>query len=282
MKNKIINKYLVLLLPFAFVVQLSYSFQSYAESFSLRNGWEVNLNNKIGHAIYRENESTLKSKWSNFYYRLDLGVDNFADEDRNIKLLANFGFFIAPTDTETWHVSGVKYQTNDMDFFGINQDLAIGYQFKISNPRKEEKLIFTPLLGYGYKRIKFKRTNFNVLNIITSREVVSEIYDIHYLSSGFHADYYTNEKWKFFSNFLYGYIFSNKADNSALGTIDGEGGSLFTFDVGMAYSFNDKNRISFGGFAEFQRLKGGETATVIWPDNDFNSYGALMNYSYSF
>ena len=247
-----------------------------AESFSLSKNWSLNIQEKIGGATYAEKEQTIKSEWRNIYYRSDVGLDNLRDHSTAIKVIANLGFFAVPTNTETWHVNNIKYQTNDMGFWGITPGLELGYQF--NNLDSQKRCSFAPFLGYNYKHIKFKRTNFNILNIITSRDIVSEAYDIHYLDLGTYWDYKVGEKWGAFSRISYGFVLSNKADNSALGIVNGGGGYIIKTDLGLEYQLNDKSSVGFGGFFEIQKLEGGSKGNVIWPDNYLDTYGVLVNY----
>lgn len=245
-----------------------------AEGISPPKRWSFSVDNRVGGATYEEKESTITSEWRNIYFRTDLGFDNLDDHNTALKIKTNLSFFITPADTETWHVSDVKYQTNDMDFLGINPGLEAGYQFNNLSSRCS----FAPFLGYNYKRIKFDRTNFNIIDTITSRDVVSEIYDIHYVDLGTYWDYVIDKKWDIFSRVSYGYVLVNNADNSALGKIDGGGGYLVKTDLGLEYQLDKGGSISFGGFFELQHLEGGSKDNVIWPDNDLNTYGVLIKY----
>lgn len=242
---------------------------------SLLEGWQFNIDNKLGAATYEEEESDIEGEWSNFYYRLDASLDNLRNLEVPFKLKAGLGYFLVPTDTETWYIKDIQFQTNDMDFWGLNPCLEAGYRFGTG---LEQTLSLTPFVGYGYKHIKFKRTNFNILNLITSSEVVSETYSIHYLGLGCYLDYALNERWGIFSRLAYNYVINNKADNSVLGKIDGGGGYLTQADLGLEYRLNEQSSLALGGFVELQHLRGGETQTVIWPDNDLNSYGGLISY----
>ena len=139
-----------------------------------------------------------------------------------------------------------------------------------------------PFLGYGFRLIGFERTNFNILNIITSREVVTEKYYIHHIDAGLRLDKPLTEKWGISVSGLLGYVFYNQADNSALGKVDGSGGYLVDGNINLSYSLTNSSRLIFGGFVEKEDLKGGEKGDIIWPDNDLDIYGANIGVKFIF
>jgi len=137
-------------------------------------------------------------------------------------------------------------------------------------------------LGYGFGFDNFKRSNFNILDIITLRDTVSEKYYLHHADIGFMAKQKINDKFNVSGAFSYGYIFYNQANNSILGSIKGKGGYLFDVNLGVGYYLTDCLKLSLGGFVELQHLKGGTKDDVIWPDNDLNTYGGEAGVRYKF
>lgn len=234
--------------------------------------WEIEFNNQIGTVDYEEKALDIKNDWDAFWYKAVLETNNCDKKD--LEFESRTGLFFTPVETETWFVEGTKYQTNDMDFWGWDTNVDLGWALGESN------MTLTPFAGYGYRNIRFKRTNFNVLNIITSREVVSEYYYIHYLEFGAGLDYAFDDKLSLLIRGSAGPVISNKAHNSVLGNITGDGGYIVGGETTLDYHLNDSLTFSFGAFAELQNLEGGTSGDVIWPDNKLKTIGGILGLKY--
>jgi len=233
-----------------------------------KNMWHILTNLKVGAANYKEEEQTVSSDYKAVYSEFLCAAVNQSNND--IEKAIDFSFGQSTTDTETWYISDIKYQTNDLDFYRINLKGSIG---KILYSDKYKNLQVVPFLGYGFRYINFKRADFNILDIITFREVVTEKYSIHHCDFGLKFNNALGDKWNIFGLGSFGYVFYNQADNSYLGKTDGAGGYLFDGNINLQYSLSDSWQFIFGGFFELQNLNGGQKSDVVWPDNKLNIYG---------
>lgn len=237
---------------------------------------QVNLDSNLGGATYNEKEGGVDSKWAGFYYGGDVNIANC--DKKNIEGKLEFGMFGTSSGTETWNVNGAKYQTNDMYFWGMDFLAEAGWAFNF----EDYNITLTPLGAYGYKFTRFSRTDFNVLNTITSTAVVDEDFNVHHLDIGGKIDYAPNKKLNLYAKSRFGFVVCNSADNSALGDISGDGGYIVDTEFGINYFFTENMGLNLTGFADLQRLKGGSSSNLIWPDNNLNVYGGTIGVKYTF
>lgn len=233
-----------------------------------RKSWRANIGVKMGLATYEEDEDDIDSDYKIFYPEIVAAAEKRFEND--IGLGAEFSFGHSLTATETWNLSGEKYQTNDMDFYRINLKGDIGKSFYFGYYRPWE---ITPFAGYGYRFINFERTNFNILDIITSRDVVNEKYYIYHLDLGVKFSKEIDPLARVSGALSYARVIYNQADNSARGKIKGKGGYLVDGSLNLEYSLNETWRLVWGGFFELQSLNGGTKGGFVWPDNNLNIYG---------
>jgi len=234
-------------------------------------GWSLDTQLKSGVASYEEDELGVSSEHETPY--TELLARGVYQGDSGIEMGIGSSFGYAFSDTETWYVDGLKYQTNDLNFYRFNLNGALGLRLPL---QEDASLHFTPYIGYGFRLIKFERSNFNILNVITSTEVVSEKYYIHHADCGIKLDMDLTDKLTLSPSWAYGYVFYNQADNSALGTIKGGGGFLFDVNIDLKYSLSESWQLLLGGFSEYQKLNGGEQNNIIWPDNSLKIYGGKL------
>jgi len=255
-----------------------YQTQVSAEKFAKEyESWKISLAIRAGRANYEEKEQTIESTYKVVYPEAVLSVNNTTLGGLDIGADVSFGY--TPTATETWYIANTKYQTNDLDFYRGDFKGRLGKLIDLSG---DETFSITPFLGYGFRFINFKRSNFNILNIITLRDVVTEKYYIQHGDAGFKLNKKFTDKISLFGKGAYGYIFYDKANNSSLGSINGEGGYIIEGDLNLGYSINDSCDLSLGGFAEFQTLKGGQKRSAIWPRNTLDIYGGRIKVMYRF
>lgn len=253
-----------------------YEHELRAKSELIEAKWNVSADLKAGVANYEEKESTLKSSFKAFYPELALSAINKSDNDIETALRLSYGQSV--TDKEKWKLSGIEYQTNDLYFQRLNLKASVG-KILYSDLRDFKA---TPFLGYGFRFVNFSRTNFNVLNIITSRDIVTEKYYVHHIDVGLGFEKQLTDQFNISGLGAYGYVFYNKAQNSALGGIRGSGGYIAEANLEVGYTLSEAWKLTFGGFGEWQHLKGGEKSDVLWPDNDLNIYGGKIGLKYSF
>lgn len=253
----------------------------YEQEIKRKNGTrpslDIKTDIKVGVANYKEEEQNIKSEYKAVYPEVLFSVTKPGESDVETSLELSFGQTLA--DVETWYISGEKYQTNDLDFSRVNIKGSVG---KILYSDKYQNLQVIPFGGYGFRFIRFERTNFNILNVITSREVITEKYYLYHLNFGIKFDKKMNDKFAILGLADFAYVFSNQAENSALGRVVGGGGYLVDGDLNLQYSLNSSWKLSLGGFIELQNLKGGERGNVIWPDNKLNIYGGRIGIQYNF
>ena len=239
--------------------------------------WQVTANIRGGSAIYKEKATNLKSTFKTIYPELVLGA--LKRFENGWEVMGNFGFGYSLSDTETWYVSSNKYQTNDLDFYRLNAKGAIGKVFSFG---KEQDLELIPFVGYGFRMINFQRSNFNVLNTVTSRDIVTEKYYIQHGDAGLKIEKKFGEKFSIMAQSTYGYVFYNLADNNTLGRVNGDGKYIAEGEVNLIYALNKSWQLVLGGFGEFQDLKGGTKDNIIWPDNKMYIYGGQVGAKYRF
>ncbi|MFH1995868.1 MAG: hypothetical protein ABIJ27_02590 [Candidatus Omnitrophota bacterium] len=249
---------------------------------ALSHALEITVDDFMGVAIYEEKESflgvALKSDWKGFYNEGTLRATDY-----NIKGFEGELFFGVPTTAvskEEWHISGAKYQTNDMSLWGINTGVMVGWAFPLS-VSKDAKVAVTPLFGYRWRFLRFTRNNFNILNMVTIAETVDEDFNIHSLETGGKLSFFFKD-YELFVRPMFGFVLYNAATNSALGTVKGDGGYLLFLDGGINFNISENFIIGFEAKAELQRLEGGTKDNVIWPDNSFDVYGGKIKFIYRF
>jgi hypothetical protein len=239
--------------------------------------WSVAIKTKIGMARYEENEQTVSSDYNAFYSEVSCAVVNQNQGD--IEKAINLSYGQSITDKETWKISDLEYQTNDLDFYRLNFGASIG---KVLYSDRYQNLRVVPFLGYGFRYINFERSDFVILSAITLRDVVNEEYYLHHADCGVKFDFPISTKWNVAGLGSFGYVFYNQADNSVLGKIDGGGGYIVNGNIDLRYAISDAWQLIFGGFVELQSLNGGQKGSIIWPDNDLNIYGGNIEARFVF
>ncbi|MFH0858734.1 MAG: hypothetical protein V1842_04265, partial [Candidatus Omnitrophota bacterium] len=230
-----------------------------------------------GIAEYEEDEQGVTSEFESEYGQLTLTALNRNDNDVEKTVSVSMG--TALEDGETWYVNSAKYQSNDLDFYKGDFLATIG---KILYSDRYSGLRAIPFVGYGFRYFKFERSNFNILNLITLREVVTEEYYLHHFDCGLKLENDLNDRLQIQGMGGIGYVFYNQADNSSLGKVDGSGGYIIDAGLGLRYLMSDSWKLILAGFMERQYLNGGKKGNVIWPDNDLNIYGANIGMQYLF
>ncbi len=239
-------------------------------------GWSIEADNKIGGATYQEKEVSIDSNWTTFYYEGIVAVDYF--KEKGLIGRIDFGMPLTASGEETWDINTKRYQTNDMSFWGMESNVELGYAF----PVVADKWGVAPLGRYGFSFTRFTRTNFNVLNIITSTAIVDEDYWVQHIDMGGKFFYKVNDKLNFDIKGLFGFVVYNSAHNSVLGTINGGGGYMTMAETNINYNIYKTWSIAGGGFFGLQYLKGGTSGNMLWPNNYLYSYGGKINLKYTF
>jgi len=249
-----------------------------AEDYAAFPGWELTAELQGGGAEYEEHASSVDvdSKWNDFFGRVNLSLGNYDLErfEGGIK----GSLFGTLEDTEKWYLNGSLYQNNDMYFTGGSFLAEAG--IAIGDKEKPGMLIFTPLVGYGYNRNHFVRSNFVTSGTVSELGEVSEDYDVHYIDFGGKLNFVFNEKMLVDLRASCGVVVDNEADNSLLGTVDGHGGYIPKFDGKLKLVTGPDSSLNIGGFCEHQHLEGGTSGNVEWPDNDLLLWGFTLGATY--
>jgi len=243
-------------------------------------GWEFGVDFQGGEARYEEHASSVgvDSKWQEYFNRVNLSLGNY--DLKRLEGGFKGSFFASLEDTEKWNLDGGLYQENTMDLSGGSFLAEVGWALGDGTKPSSDALIFTPLLGYGYNRIQFTRSNFRVLGTVIPIGEVSEDYDVHYIDIGGKLNFTFDKNILFDLRSSCGIVFYNQASNSAIGSIDGDGGYIPKIEVRLRYLATPDFTLSIGGFFEQQHLEGGMSSSAEWPDNNLSHYGATVGGSY--
>lgn len=233
---------------------------------------------RLAKAIYEEKEGTVSSRYKVFYPELSLALASKDEQNTEKAISLSFGHSL--TRREKWFVDQDLRQTNDLYFSRAKIEASIAKELKFSFYGQD--LLLEPYLGAGFIYINFSRTNFNVLNIITSREVVTEKYYLLYPDFGLRLDREIGEGWAIVGLASFGPVLYSRADNSALGSINGDSGYLVKGNFGLRNVLNESCELKFIWFAELQHIKGGSKGDIIWPDNKLDIYGIDIGMQFKF
>jgi len=243
--------------------------------------WGVSFENKIGAATYSETYKPfeLKGRADTFYYEGVVAATYQRPKgEKGVVERIDFGMPVTPYGPEVWKVSGRRYQTDDMRFWGAKTNIEFGYAF----PVLEDRLTITPIGRYGFNFTRFSRTNFTLLNILRSSIVVNENCWVHHLDLGARITHYASDRITFRFMGLFGFVVSDIAHNSVLGSITGDGGYIAETDFNIDCRFTETMKATLGGFFGLQHLEGGESDTAIWPDNTLTTYGGMLSLTKQF
>ena len=241
--------------------------------------WEISLDNTMGGAVYEGSGNSggtnAKGNWSSFYYKGNLAASKY--DNKQLQGEAFYGMFVSPTSNETLKLNGVDVATDDLNFWGIDTGIDLGWALPIDIPEKAE-ITLTPLVGYRWKYIRFTRTNVVVLRVSTA-DTFDENYNIHSIDVGGRVNFKVNDKINVFVKPIFGIVVYDSADNGGSSTVTGNGGFLFNCDVGLNYAIT-KNFLIGGAFRiELTHLDDSK-AGPLWPGLD--TYSGTVTATYKF
>lgn len=239
--------------------------------------WTFSIDTGLGWVKYREREQTLESAFDTFFTEAVGTLARRGPSDTEITLRGGAG--ITLTDTETWDLNDAHAQTNDLSFHRFTFEGRFGKWFDAPDG---SPLRTQPFVNYGARYLRFERSRFAVANALTIRDTVDESYWVHHLGGGVRVVARPSERWEVDSAASLGWVFRNTAKNSVLGTVDGGGGVVAGFSLGAACRLAPDWRMKIAGSVDVQDLEGGETGTVIWPDNTLQVLGGNVEFEYSF
>ncbi|MFH1846563.1 MAG: hypothetical protein ABH869_03290 [Candidatus Omnitrophota bacterium] len=245
--------------------------------------WEVKLDDYMGGVVYKEDgrlaNTEIRSKATAFYSKTTLSFCNYDNEGLEGELF--YSMFLTGQAEEAWDVDTIRYQTNDLSFWGLETGWHLGWAIPV-DINKDFDVTITPLAGYRWKFMRFTRQNFNILNTITIAETVDEDYEVHSIDVGGKITVGLTEDLEIFVKPILGIVTYNSATNSVLGTIKGDGGLFFDGSLGLDYAITEDIVVGLMFRTELQQLRGNEKNGVLWPDNTLNIYGGSINIKYKF
>lgn len=239
--------------------------------------WAVATDVTLAGLSYKESDSGLKSSFKALYTEFSAELSRRLPYGFITSARGSFG--LTTNEPETWKIDNITVQTNDLDLWQVSADSKLAYALTFE---RANGLRLLPSVGYGFRYVKFTRSNFNIPDIITIRDTVSERYAIHHLDVGLGIDYALGERWRLVSDTSAGFVVYNQADNSVLGTVTGNGGLLIRSRLGLEWALHDSWNVTVEGYSEFQDLEGGRKGNVIWPDNTLAVYGGSLRAKFSF
>lgn len=236
----------------------------------------------LGVAQYREKDLNIETDWDSILSRYSIGL--LQQDNKDFESNTTFTYLATGSDKETWDVNEATCQTNDLEIQGFVFESNIGYALPIkyysSTIADDEVLVFTPFVGYGYRRFNFERTNRNVSTAITNTETVSGDVDLHYINIGLRIQRNIWEKGELYCLVKGGLIVCSQVDNQNLGKVEGDGGNLLVGEIGIDYALTDNWTLSAGFSGERQRVRGGHKDSKIWATNTMFSTCGFLKISY--
>jgi tetratricopeptide (TPR) repeat protein len=238
-----------------------------------------------GWATYKEKAaaSPVSSDWDNYLLRLDLGLDAYDREYWEGGL--NVGLFTTLTDQEKWDYEGIgTYQTNDMSFRGADVNANIGWA--ISNSSKY--ISVTPLLNVGYRRVEFTRGKISTTaTTVPELGEVKEQFNISYAGIGGRIDLGPVSNLNFYTSGYWAPLIYAPINNSALGRLDCNKGTIWHAEGGIDYAVSDRFDINLGGFWDYQHLEKAQrinsgVVNFEMPDNKLETFGLSFGGQYRF
>src|SRR3989338_4385142 len=171
--------------------------------------WQLALDSRAAVATYKEHQQTVTSDFTTPYPELVGTLTYHGSRGLTSSLQGSIGHSL--TSTETWDINGIHVQTNDLDVSRVTLNAQLGKQLPSSDPGQ---LASTAFLGYGVRSLRFVRSNFNILDIITIRDTVTESYWIQHVGGGLQINLRPAERLQVTSASSLYWVFFNEADNS--------------------------------------------------------------------
>jgi hypothetical protein len=193
----------------------------------------------------------------------------------------DFGMGFTPDANEDWEISNTLFQSNDMRFWELENNIELGYVI----PVLADDIPIAPLIGYGWRFTRFERSNFNLANLTLSSESIEEDFWTHHLDTGLRLSFRTKDNdFRVTLKGIFGFILYSSAYNNAFDTtIEGGNGSfLVKVDLGVEYDVTEHISFTASGFTGIQHIEGSTKNNIVWPDNDLNTYGATIGMRYLF
>ncbi len=238
-----------------------------------------------GWANYKEkaNIAPVKSDWSNYLLRCDLGMDAYDREywEGSLRL----GLFTTLTDEEKWDYAGLgNYQTDSMSFRGADVNANIGWAIG----GESKYITVTPLLNAGYRRVEFSRGNISTTSTTVSQlGEVSENFNISYAGLGGRVELGPVNNVNFYGSGYWAPLIYAPINNSELGRTTSNQGVIWHAEGGCDYNLSEKIDISLGGFWDLQHLDRAErinkgSVNIETPDNKLETFGLTLGGQYRF
>jgi len=237
--------------------------------------WAYTLSIQPAWFDYQEDSNAILSDWDAYGIKLNMALESY--DQRALEGGVELGFSVTQDDSESWRQSTVLRQTNDMNLWSIDFVGEVGWALRI-----RDKLTLTPIAAYGFRHIEFRRTRFNITTAITTRDIVDEEHDIHYIDVGSRIHYELTERLSLDGRFSYGFVVKNDLSNSVTDEVEGDNGSLVKAELSVGYTLSKDYAVALGGFLDLQKLDEKTTGGNTWPENELKIFGITAEVSYLF
>lgn len=246
---------------------------------------EVELKATAGTVDYEEHfDFGIDSEWSSSY----VGFAGEYDVFFRGPWMFNLGWhgWFGMEDTEQWRESGSLVQENDTDLLGLDFEAAGAY-----NLAPSADITLAPLGGLAIRLQEFTRSGFNVYDADYADPggQIEESFLMVELFAGAMGRMELSPDWHVAARATAGSVLSYEADNSAFGSIDGDGGTVIRADLSAGYQLDSLRSVQFGLYYRYQDLRGGTADSlalddmgelvpvpVVLPDNELEQVGVAI------
>lgn len=257
----------------------------------VRPDFELEMQIGLGRAEYAETGSItpILSDWEGSALLFGAGLTLKPSDAPLFRLRQSF--WVADEDVESWREQGQLVQLNQMNVYGLEFVVDVGHAFVESRRGR-----LRGWAGLGFRQQEFERSEFDLIG----REnpdigVVDESISAGFVRLALDGTVAVSRAVSLEGDFSVGLVFFNEANNSLLGDVEGEGGTLVSGRIALAWQIDDLNKVSLGVHGEVQDLEGDTSLSGIslrdgniveqvieWPDNELILSGLDLRWTYSF
>lgn len=198
-------------------------------------------------------------------------------DPRGWRLRGQLSFWGSDTDTEQWRGPEGVQQENDLTAGGVEAQGDIG--FSLGDPAS---IRITPWVGLNVRGQRYEREDFFFPEDPDATfHHVDEDFSVATAMVGLDAEQTLNKHWSVAGHVQVGAVLAAEADNSDLGDIEGDGGTIVGAGLAVRRALAGQQTVSLGVRYELQSIDGGVesvsgvdpqlgpgTFQVEWPDNE--------------
>lgn len=185
--------------------------------------------------------------------------------DNRLAMHVSGDYWASGTDSETWKNGGLVVQRNDMQLDGFDLLWELGV-----TAMDDKRTQVIPFAGVGYSFQQFERSKFDVLAADPEEDVgrVDEDFSLGYGTGGVLVTTTLSEGLEARLLGRYGHVFFYEAENSIeeLGRIEGDGGYLVDFSLGLFWSYSEKQALGVHVEYGLQNLDGATEPRIFETD----------------